>query len=258
MNRIAVYTCVTGSYDKLNGLSTKVPWADFVFFGEIGTACEGWDVRPINWVDKVPGGDNIALSRYAKLNPHVVLPEYEYSLWIDGNVDICQEALYERLAKMMDEGVLYGGLSHPERDDVYDESLRIVRNARESLPKVMRVIRFLKSEGMPRHFGLNENNVILRRHNEPSVIAFDVLWWEMFMRFSHRDQLTWSYCMWKTGLKQELILPQGKCARNSSEFGYTLHGRQYVKDRSLRGRLRDALTAAKVSVYRLFLSTIIR
>ena len=248
MNRLVVYTCVTGAYDKLKPLTCRVPWADYVCFAD-GLESEGWDVRPVSWT----ASDPVSLSRYSKLNPHKVLPEYEYSLWIDGNVDILSDSVYETIRHMMDEDVLYGALSHPERDDVYDEALRIVANGRESLANAARTVSFLRGEGFPRHWGLYENNVILRKHNAPEVVAFDSLWWKMFSRFSRRDQLTCTYCMWKTDLTVFLLLPEGRCARNSSEFGYTFHGKQYVKDRSLKGRVIDARTAVKVFVFKLFL-----
>lgn len=267
MNRLVIYTCVTGSYDAVKELSVRVPWADYVLFtdaasaGKTGTedATEGssWQVRPIFWAGsgECPE-DKISLSRYPKLNPHAVLSEYEYSLWIDGNVDICSMDLYERLEQMIGQGVLYGGLQHPLRDDIYEESVQIVKNERETLWRAFRMCAFLTKEGMPRDWGLYENNVILRKHNDQAVIGFDNLWWSLFSKYSRRDQLSWSYCMWKTGLKHELILQDGKCARDSEEFGYSVHDKPYVKDISFTGRVKDAVRAAKVLIYKLCLAVL--
>ena len=239
MKRLVVYTCVTGGYDSPARPSVLPDWADYVCFdGSLAPS----------------GLDSTQRSRYHKLNPHVVLPEgYEYSLWIDGNIDILSDGFYEKLQQMMDSGVLYAGIHHPQRDDVFDESVRILMNDRESFGRLVRVTRFLKKEGMPRHWGLDETNVILRKHNASEVVRFDEFWWEMLSRWTSRDQMTQSYCLWKTGLRHEYILPEGLSAQNSPWFKYTRHGSIYVKDRTLKGRWRDAVRAAKVALYKIIL-----
>lgn len=239
MKRLIVYTCVTGGYDSVSAPSVIPEWADYVCFGS-GTAPRGLD--------------RIQAARYHKLNPHIVLPEgYEYSLWIDGNIDILSMDFFEKLKSLMDEGALYAGIHHPQRDDVFDESVRILRNGRESFGRLLKVTRFLKKEGMPRHWGLDETNVILRRHQDPAVISFDELWWEMLLRWTSRDQMTQSYCLWKTGLPHTHLLPEGESAQDSPWFRYTFHGSKYVKDKSIKGRWKDAARAAKVALYRIIL-----
>lgn len=238
MNKLIVYTCVTGGYDSVSRPSALPEWADFLCFGQ--------DL-PITWEAK----DNTQLARYAKLNPHLVLPEgYGYSLWIDGNIDIVDPAFFSRVMEMMDDGVLFAGLHHPQRDDAYEESLRILKNGRERFCRLVRVVRFLEKEGFPRHFGLDETNVILRRHDDPGVREFDGLWWDMLRTWTNRDQMTQSYCFWKTGLEHSHFLPEGQCAQNHPWFRYSFHGRPYIKDKTLRGRAKDAIRALKVLIFK--------
>ena len=53
-----------------------------------------------------------------------------------------------------------------------------------------------KKEGFPKHFGLNETNVIIRRKNESVRKVMDL--WEDFLRkYSHRDQMSFNYVLWK-------------------------------------------------------------
>lgn len=245
-NKLIVYTCVTGGYDSVSRPAVLPDWADYVCFGQ--------DL-PVTWQAK----DNTQLARYAKLNPHIVLPEgYEYSLWIDGNIDIVDPAFFGRMEELMAEGVPVAGLHHPGRDDVYDESLRILQNDREKFGRLVKTVKFLKGEGFPRHYGLDETNVILRRHDDPKVREFDGLWWEMLQKWTNRDQMTQSYCFWKTGIQHGHILPQGQCAQNHPWFSYTFHGKPYVKDKSLPGRAKDAWRALKVSVYKAFLHSLLK
>lgn len=238
MNKLIVYTCVTGGYDSVSRPSALPEWADFLCFGQDS---------PVTW----QASDNTQLARYAKLNPHLVLPEgYDYCLWTDGNIDVVDPAFFSKVEEMMAGGVLYAGLHHPQRDDVYEESLRILQNDRESFCRLARLVKFLKKEGFPRHYGLDETNVILRRHNDPKVREFDELWWEMLRTWTNRDQMTQSWCFRKTGLQHVHFLPQGQCAQNHPWFKYTFHGRPYVKDKSPAGRLGDAWRALKVLAYR--------
>lgn len=252
MNRLVIYTCITGGYDSLPEPAARAAGAAYVCYTDtpdlLRRPGSAWEIRTME-----PHSTTSALnSRWYKLHPEELFPDYEYSLWIDGNVSIADAGLYERLEAMMAASVKAAGLRHPSRDDIYDEAYRILYGRRETLCKVLKTVKFLKREGMPRHFGLYENNVILRRNADDSVAAFDALWWDTLCRFSGRDQLSQTYCLWKTGLEYGLILPDGSNARNHPYFSYVQHGPVYVKDKTLKGRLADASTALQKSIYRLW------
>ena len=226
MSRLVVYTCVTNGYDVIKKPSTLPSWADWKGLTEADSP------------------DN----REPKLLPHKLFPEYDYSLWLDGNIDVIDAAFWDKVASLMDSGCLYAGVKHPSRDDAYEESLRILKNGRETACRLRRTVRFLRSEGLPRHAGLNENNIILRRHNAAEVVAMDELWWSLYRRFSHRDQMTWSYCIWKTGLHTEYLLPEGTDVRHHPWFDYTVHDKPYRKD-----LFKDAARKVRVKAYELWL-----
>lgn len=253
MKKLVVYTCVTGGYEKVAEPLALSEGVDFVCYTDNHELCGSdggvWQYR---MVDHLCSGAS-RTSRYYKMHPSDLFPDYEYSLWIDGNVTIADEALYSRLYEMMDYGSLAAGLRHPDRDDIYEEAYRILYGRREKLHEVMRTVRFLKRSGMPPHFGLYENNVILRRHSDPKVKEFDDLWWECLRDYSGRDQLSHTYAIWKTGIKYDLILPDGTNARNNPCFRYTGHGPQYRKKRSLKGVLTDASTFFNKCVYKIWL-----
>ncbi len=233
------------------------PWcvsddADYICFTDnrelLHSSGSVWQYREAGY----HGTDSANTSRYYKIMPHQLFPEYQYSLWIDGNVIIAEDGLYCRLDEMIDSGVKAAGLQHPHRDDVYDEAYRILHGRREKLPAVMKTVSFLHRSGMPRHFGLYENNVIFRKHSDPDVVRFDEMWWEILNRFSGRDQLSQTYCLWKTGLPYGLILPEGFNSRNHHFFKYVKHDSEYIKDKSLRGRAKDFSTAFNKAVYRIW------
>ena len=70
---------------------------------------------------------------------------------------------------------------------------------------VLKQVENYQKEGYPINNGLIVSGVILRRHNELDVIESMELWWEELKYNSKRDQLSFNYAAWKTGLKFNLI-----------------------------------------------------
>jgi len=245
MSKIAIYTCVTGGYDKIaspENLPEDFGW--FCFTASMGEeTLAPKDCR-----------DNIDIARWHKMHPEAVIPkEFEFSVWIDGNIQIVNDQFYEKIREFIADGVTYVGIKHPQRDDVFEEAYKVISNGKESLCNMMRVTKFLKKEGMPRHSGLDETNVIFRAHNSSEVIAFDKLWWETYFKFPHRDQMSHPYCMWKTGLKHAYLLDEGIDARTSYLFKYTNHDPARVKDLSLKGQYKDGKRAIIKCIFRNYL-----
>ena len=222
MNKLVVYTCVTNGYDSPSRPSSLPSWADWRQFSE----------------------RDFPDNRQPKLLPHKVFPDYEYSLWLDGNIDVVGPEFWDVVDAMMSSGLLYAGIAHPDRDCVYEEAARVIKNGRDSLWNILRTVRFLRSEGFPEHWGMNENGVMLRRHNDPLVVKFDSMWWDRFKALGRRDQMTWGYCMWKTGLEYGYLIPKGENLRKHPWFVYTNHGAEYHKN-----LWRDALIRLKLMLY---------
>ena len=87
----------------------------------------------------------------------------------------------------------------------------------------------LHKNGFPHHFGLNENNVIFRMHNE-RMRAVDEEWWHWITTYSGRDQFSYMYCLWKHDVEINYFLPVGEDARNSDHFRLIDHNsRKNVK-----------------------------
>ena len=252
MAKIAIYTCITGGYDTLRQPAAVWPEADYICFvpegipapavmpdspsvmpdqlghplanrrPSVGAEGDGngvWRLR--SFACDAPG--DILQSRYPKINPHLVLPDYEYSLWMDGNTTVADASLYDILKAKMDSGIVYSGLCHPLRDCIYDEALRCLQTGRISLPGYLKTVLRLKLDGFKTHQGLTENNVIFRKHNCPEVVRMDELWWKFLLGGPLRDQLFFVYAMQKAGVKLDYLLPKEFCSRNHPAFGYYPH-----------------------------------
>lgn len=164
-NNKVIYTCLVGGYDPLTQPGYVAEGFDYVCFtNDLPEGRSGiWQIRPIPFTCDDP----TRLSRFVKLNPHVALPEYEYSFWMDACLSINGPAIPERLNELISAGTLIAQVRHPDLDCIYDDALLCMQLGNESYHKLKRQVDFLKREGYPAHNGLYENNVMLRQHNNP-------------------------------------------------------------------------------------------
>ena len=251
MKKIVAYTCITGGYDSLQSPACVDPAFEYIVFSPRKIDCHPWQWRPLQNVE----ANDTLTARWHKLNPHLLFPESDYSLWLDGNLALRDGAVYEIVKAKITDGIKYAAIPHPAGGDAYDEALRILHTDKESLGRLARVSSFLKRSGFPRGESLFETNVLLRRHNDPAVLESDALWWKMLSEFTVRDQMTHSYCLYKTAVRPVSLLPEGFSTRNFPSFGYIQHdkGKKWEKDLSAGGRLRDALRRAKEAVLKIHL-----
>lgn len=177
-----IYTSIVGDFDNLIQPPVFDKDFDYICFvkkGQLNKDRIGiWTIREIPFINN----DNRMISRYPKLQPHKLLAEYEYSLWVDGNVSIKDDMIYKIIKNKIKDNIKYSGLNHWGRDCVYDEAAGIANLNKESFFNLVRTVIFLKKQNFPKHYGLYENNVILRKHNDSNIINFDNLWWRLFSK----------------------------------------------------------------------------
>lgn len=194
MKRV-VYSCVTGGYDNINLHKYIAEGWDYVYFtdnpeliaqGRVGH----WQIRPLAF-DKL---DNIRNSRWHKVNADLLFPDYDASLWVDGNITINNNHIFQMADSYMTKDVVLAAPKHPQRDCAYDEAEAIKILGYDNPELVDAEMNFLKQEKYPQHFGLTENNIMFRQHNRMS----DALrtWWNMIENYSRRDQLSFNYACW--------------------------------------------------------------
>lgn len=223
MNKYVVYTVLVSNYDKLTQPLVVDKSFDYVLFTDkvekptIGV----WTVRAI---PSVIENDPKRLSRYPKTHPEMLLSEYEASLYIDANVQIADQWVYDRVVELAQQSIDYAGvkLLVTGRDCIYRHSYDMCVLRAENDVRAIEEMAALYKEGFPEHFGMNENNIIYRRHNE-RMQKVDELWWKWIVKYSFRDQFSYMYCLWKYGIPKVYFLPQGEDARNSIHFRYISH-----------------------------------
>jgi len=196
-----IYTCITGGYDKLlSHTFISSDWDYICFSDNIDIRNEKnaeWIIRPLCF-DKL---DNVRNQRWHKIHPHLLLPEYEVCLWVDGNVDILNNKIFSDIEKAMENKCLISCALHPERTCIYDE-FEACRERNKDDSEIMNKQEYLiKKDGFPRKMGLFETCVTFRKHSHPLVIKIMHEWWFWVEQYSRRDQLSLTYVLWKNKYK---------------------------------------------------------
>lgn len=212
-----IYTVLTGNYDHLAQPEVVDPSFDYVCFTDKAGQDGIWQLREIPFASANP----ILRARYAKLHPHLLLPEYELSVFMDANLCITGEAFYQRISAQEAPLAL---LEHPSRDCVYEELRYCYLKDKLSTRAAHGLLCRYKQMRMPCHFGLYETNVVLRRHLDAAVVALDEQWWTLLEASRcTRDQLSLTPALHLESLQPALLLGRGLSARNVPYIRYSLH-----------------------------------
>ncbi len=221
---IAVYTVIFGDYDDLLepmccpdncrffliGDRTRIPensiWKRFELSEEIRT--------------RIGGMNNTEKNRFLKMMPHLLFPDFNYSVYLDGNIRMVTDPT-EFINRMPARGL--SAHRHVSRDCVYEEAKAVIEQKRAPREQVEEIVRFLRQEKMPAHYGLAECPVLVRRHCRPECVKLMEEWWELFERFPYRDQLLLPLVLFKNGIETEEITRLGKNVRRSASFRRYTH-----------------------------------
>ncbi len=208
--RKVVYTAVTDGYQVHPVINGRDGW-DFVCFAESDMACAGWTVVPIaaNEIvmdDEFIANDKSKTTKRIKILPHLHLPGYDVSIWIDSSLQFKRHVDLDGLCADFERSpALLRVRAHPYRRCIYREAEEIVKCNLDTRHSVDRVIAKYRGEGFPENFGLAEANYLLRKHNADSMIAFSEAWWHHVQNLSRRDQLSFNYVLWKNPIAVEFI-----------------------------------------------------
>ena len=136
-------------------------------------------------------------SRIHKILPHLLFPDVDATVWIDGNIYLREGIDVEEMVKELlgdNDIVLF---KHPTRDCLYQEAIvcknLYIDRVKDEVDKAIdEQIYFYEFNKFPNHFGLWETGVMIRRNND-KMKQFNEKWWSHISMFSNRDQLSFPY-----------------------------------------------------------------
>jgi hypothetical protein len=244
--KAVIYTCLTGGYDHLpepkviDKRFTYICFTDHVPQNYKGI----WEFRAI----PIALENKQLLSRYAKLMPYKVLGDFDCSLYIDANMQIVDAQLYQRFITLYEQGVLFASVKHFKRKCIYREALRVIELKKDTRYKrIMQQMKLYKKNGFPKNWGMYEAGILFRRHNDSQIIRQSKDWWSLLQNYSHRDQLSLTYTLWKAKLPFFFFLEDGKNVHTSPWFNFIPH----KNEKAMRG-LKKFLVKRNYELRRLF------
>lgn len=219
--KIAVYTCITGGYDKLEKPCFHSDDVDYYAFIDDTSKYDinGWNIKAIPaYIRGLVNNDNILINRYVKFHPNEILAaKYDYAVYIDGNIKVVGD-----VSPLVEAVHPKTGLAlhrHRQRDSLYDEIKVCLIMKKGNREKLKGQAKRYKKEGFPDKFGLYECNVIVSdlKNEKSTEILND--WWCEFMRSqSNRDQIALPYVIWKKGFSYNDIGSLGDNVYRNQKF----------------------------------------
>ncbi len=199
--RIAVYTCITGGYEQLKEPVWVPDNCDFYVITDREIPTESvWqkiDVTALALPDNLTSAEK---NRYCKMFPHrlSVIGDYRYSVYIDGKI-----IPYSDLTEFVNRIGKYGMATHrhTHRNCAYEEAAACLLVKKETKERIEKTCAFLESEKFPHGYGLLECCCIARDHESETMRDVMAAWWEAFMQYAKRDQLTLPYVLYKHGIR---------------------------------------------------------
>lgn len=210
-----IYTALFGDYDTLNELPFRSAHCRYLCFTDQAILSNSWEIIKIRCDETTP----ILMNRKIKMLPHKYLDKTSGSIYIDANIKVNGD-LFPLFNKYL-HSALISFPKHYERHCIYDEITACLQQGKINSASGLSWTRYLQSQGFPRQYGLGENNILVRYHNDSRCIALMECWWELFKNRIQRDQLSLMYLIWKLGINYNYM---NETSRNKNKFfQYCLH-----------------------------------
>lgn len=220
-SKIVIYTAISDSFDDLFSHTYITKDFDYVCFTNTTIESPGiWEIRPL----ENRGFDSNRNAKYYKLFPNKFFPEYEYSIYIDGNIDVLDSALEAKVLELIHNGVILSSNYHFERDCIYDEAKICMMYNIDDINIIEKQIKMLQDNGFPHNYGLFEMNLIFRKHHDEKVKKIMMDWWDIIKKNSKRDQLSFMYVLWKNNIQCTPMFSVNPRKLNNS-FKYYKHNK---------------------------------
>jgi hypothetical protein len=198
MTRCCVYTVLYGQDEPLPEQPVRADSAvDFIaFVGDPALASETWQLRHL---PPLLPDDPVRSARYVKTHPHILLPDYDASLYIDCAVLLLRppEAFFADLLFGVTDTMAL--VRHCQRDTIAEEADAV---ATWNLDDPLVCAEQMQAYALDGHAGtvpLMWAGLLLRFHNDPRVVACMEAWFAHVMAFSRRDQLAFPHVAEKLG-----------------------------------------------------------
>lgn len=223
--KVAVYTCVWGRYDEIHEPLYLSPNLDYYIITDQDIKpSSAWKKKelPESIINKLTSP--IEVNRFCKMLPHRIFQDYDYSIYIDGNIIVVAD-LMPLISDM--EGKPLAVHSYPLTDCIYEMGKSIAAGKKAKKVDINAQLRRYKQEGFPQHYGAFECNILIRDHHSANCNSLMESWWDEFCNTpTKRDQLSFAFVLWKRNYNLTEIHSLGPNVRFNPRFQIQNHVQQ--------------------------------
>ena len=201
MNKICVYTCITGNYDYLPPCYHEEGIDYICYTNNKNVKSKDWKIIYIE-DQKL---NNVKLARKIKILGTEELKKYDVTLWIDGIIDF-NTSIKEFIDKYVDlDNYDLIGFKHESRTSINEEIIACYENDKISLDEAIKVQKYYIENKYPDTNQLIESGLLFRNFNNKNLMKCMKIWFDHILNLTHRDQLSFNYAQYLTNIKINLL-----------------------------------------------------
>lgn len=197
--RGVVYTCLVGNNATLYQPEYINVHLDYICFTDReekwGTSDGIWEYRKMEKGEEQESESSMYY-RY-KIMPQEILREYDYSIWVNPQVQIVGEL--EQIYKGYGEGATFLAFPAYVENDLYGAVRTALNTDDENIELRRKLLRY-REEGFPEHFGLISTNMMYRDHRDEKLKQVMQMWWRESKECQQLREFGFSYAAWKCNL----------------------------------------------------------
>jgi glycosyltransferase involved in cell wall biosynthesis len=192
-NKNCIFTALIGNYDRLteSTVGKQDNWDYICFTDNKDLTSDFWKIIYVENIGETII-DNYKLARHFKTNYHKYLNSYDNLIWKDARI-IINSDLNKYLEKLGDDDIIF--MRHPHAHNINDEMNRVI-DCLEKKEIIDKIKDHYKEEGYNYDNGLIASGIMLFKNNE-KIKKFFIDWWDEIKNYSHRDQLSANFALWK-------------------------------------------------------------
>lgn len=200
--RGVVYTCLVKGEGQLPLPEYRNVFWDYICFTDredlAGKTAGAWQFRLLSKEELQHTADSYY--KY-KVKPYDVLGEYDFSFWVDPQVQITGPL--EQLYEIYGEGTSFVCFPAYDKDDLYEALNTTMTDDEENIRRRRKLMQYRK-EGFPEHYGLIHTQMMFRSHRDEVLKQVMEDWWREMHECKALIDYGFSYAAWKHGFRYAL------------------------------------------------------
>lgn len=190
--KVAVYTANFGDKEAFTPIVVNNN-VDYIYFTDKDINLDVWQVVKTERFFVDPRLE----SRFYFDRSIRTLPDYDITVMHGANAQLAIDPL-ELIESFLKSDI--AAFKHPHRNCIYKEAEGCKRMSKDNPETIDTQIQHYREIGFPENYGLHACGLLIRR-NTQAVNEFEELWWKEVVNGSFRDQLSFDYIRWKTGIE---------------------------------------------------------